>query len=361
LKESRVMSASDLTSDEAKLEALHRRMEAHSLGGHWQARERNQKLVPVLWRWQTIEPCLMEAAEIVKLGHVEEANNRRTINLVNPSLAARKSTSRTLQMSVQLVNPGESAEAHRHTPAAIRFVVEGDGIGYTNVEGEQMLMEAGDLILTPNWTWHDHVNPGKKKLIWLDVLDVHMVNVVDAMTFESYPGAPGSNAPFQPVVKPDGDSRRRLGALRARGAGATPDGRALPYAYKWRDTLAALEEMAASGAVDPHDAILLEYANPLTGGPTLPTFTCCVQYLAPGIATRAQRHTGSAIYHVVRGAGATRIGAEELVWGARDCFFVPSMEWHSFANRSPTEPAILFSVTDRPVLESLGLYREEKG
>ncbi len=357
------MSASDLTTDQDKLDALHRRMEANSLGGHWQDRERNQKLVPVLWRWESIEPCLMEAAEVVKLGHVEEANNRRTINLVNPSLAARKSTSRTLQMSVQLVNPGESAEAHRHTPAAIRFVVQGDGIGYTNVEGEQMLMEAGDLILTPNWTWHDHVNPGKKPLIWLDVLDVHMVNFFDAMTFESYPGTPGSNALFQPVVKQEGDSRRRLGVVRA--PHAAHDGRALPYAYKWRDTLQTLEEMAAAGEADPHDAILLEYTNPLTGGPTLPTFTCRVQYLAPGTATRAQRHTGSTIHHVVRGAGVTRIGAapnggEALAWGVRDCFFVPSMAWHSLANASQSDPAILFSVTDKPVLESLGLYREER-
>jgi gentisate 1,2-dioxygenase len=357
------MSASDLTGDEARLAALHRRMEENSLGGHWQERERSQKLAPVLWRWKTIKPCLMEAAEVVKLGHVEEANNRRTINLVNPSLAARKSTSRTLQMSVQLVNPGESAEAHRHTPAAIRFVVQGDGIGYTNVEGEQMLMEAGDLILTPNWTWHDHVNPGKQPLIWLDVLDVHMVNFFDAMIFESYPGAPGSNALFQPVVRQEGDSRRRLGVVRPHRAG---DGRALPYAYKWRDTLRALEEMAASGAADPHDGVLLEYTNPVSGGPTLPTFSCRVQYLASGSVTRAQRHTGSTIYHVVRGAGATRVGAKreeakELAWGARDCFFVPSMNWHSFANASQSEPAILFSVTDRPVLESLGLYREEKG
>ena len=352
------MDSSDLTSDQAKLEALHRRLEANSLGGHWQDRERNQKLVPVLWRWSIIEPCLMEAAELVKLGHVEEANNRRTINLVNPTLAARKSTSRTLQMSVQLVNPGESAEAHRHTPAAIRFVVEGDGIGYTNVEGEQILMEPGDLILTPHWTWHDHVNPGKKPLIWLDVLDVHMVNFFDAMIFEPYPGAPGSNTRFQPVTKPDGDSRRRLGVMRPRDAGDLT--RAAPYAYKGRDTLAALEEMAASGPADPHDGILLEYANPRTGGPTLPTIACRAQYLAPGMATRPQRQTSSSIYHCVSGTGIARVGDETLVWGKRDCFFLPSMSWHEFRNESKTEPAILFSVTDKPVLECLGLYREER-
>ena len=80
-----------------------------------------------------------------------------------PSLTNKKATSRTLQMSIQLVKPGERAECHRHTAAALRFVVEGDGTGYTNVEGEQMLMEPGDLVLTPNWTWHDHYNCWKEQ------------------------------------------------------------------------------------------------------------------------------------------------------------------------------------------------------
>ncbi|MCZ6608898.1 MAG: NADPH dehydrogenase, partial [Alphaproteobacteria bacterium] len=53
-------------------------------------------------------------------------------------------------------------------------------------------------------------------------------------------------------------------------------------------------------------------------------------------------------------------GGEDLAWGRRDCFFVPSQAWHSFTNISKSERAILFSVSDRPVLESLGLYREEQ-
>ena len=117
--------------------------------------------MPHLWPWSVIYSCLMESGEVVKLGGVDDAANRRTVQLVNPALTQRKATSRTLQMSIQLVKPGERAECHRHTAAALRFVVEGDGTGYTNVEGEEMLMEPGDLVLTPNWTWHDHFNPGK--------------------------------------------------------------------------------------------------------------------------------------------------------------------------------------------------------
>jgi gentisate 1,2-dioxygenase len=250
--------------------------------------------------------------------------------------------------------------------AALRFVVEGDGTAYTNVEGEKMLMEPNDLVLTPHWTWHDHQNPGTKPVVWLDVLDVHLANFLDAPIHENYNESLDQNGNYfegssQPVVHEDGYCRQRYGVVRRRGVS---DGRAVPYAYKWRDTLAALREMAAAGERDPHDGVLLDYTNPATGGPTMPTIACRAQWLGPGEATRAHRHTSSTIYHVIEGDGTTVVGAEATGgeaydWGTRDCFFVPSLGWHRHVNRSKTAPALLFSVSDRPVLESLGLYREE--
>jgi gentisate 1,2-dioxygenase len=363
------MSNVDVVPD-PRIEALHQRLAENSLGGHWQPRaEQTRPLVPFVWKWSAIYSCLMESGEVIRLGHIDEAAKRRTVNLVNPTLLARKATSRTLQMSVQLVKPGEMAECHRHTAGALRFAVEGDGTGYTNVEGEQMLMEPGDLVLTPNWTWHDHQNPGQKNLVWLDVLDTHLTTHLDAGYHENYSeNAAQQNyfkGPVQPVVRTDGYCRERFGAVRVRTPNA--DGlRTLPYAYKWRDTLHALKAMDAAGHRDPYEGILVEYVNPLTGGPTMPTIGCRAQMLAPGETTRPHRHTSSTIYHVIQGEGVTTVGAkkgagEELVWGERDCFFVPSKDWRQFRNTSKTAPAILFSVTDRPVLESLGLYREEHG
>lgn len=352
------MSKVDVETEDPRLEALHQRMAENSLGGHWQSRQRPKTLQPYVWPWSNIYSCLMESGEVVKLGHIDDAAKRRTVQLMNPALTAEKATSRTLQMSIQLVKPDERAECHRHSAAALRFVVEGDGTGYTNVEGEQMMMEPGDLVLTPNWTWHDHFNPGKNNIVWLDVLDSHLTNYLDAPFHENY-----GEGPAQPIIRQDGYSRQSLGTVRPRTANV--GGRALPYAYKWRDTLAALEELAAAGSVDPHDGLLLEYTNPLTGGPTMPTIGCWIQQIPPGHTTQPHRHTSSTIYHVVRGEGATRVGdkkgvGEDLTWGAKDCFFIPSWRWHQFKNTSRKEPAIMFSVTDRPVLESLGLYREER-
>jgi len=352
------MSEEHAIADTPELAALHRRLAENSLGGHWQPRDRPAKLAAYAWSWSSIYSCLMESGEVVKLGHIDDAAKRRTVQLVNPSLVAEKATSRTLQMSIQLVKPGERAECHRHSAAALRFVVEGDGTGYTNVESEQMFMEPGDLILTPNWTWHDHFNPGKNNIVWLDVLDSHLTTYFDASFHENY-----GEGPAQPVLKPDGYCRHSLGAIRPRTT--VVNGQTLPYTYKWQDTLAALREIAAAGQIDPYDGFLLEYANPITGGATMPTIGCWVQQLPPGASTKPHRHTSSTIYHVVRGEGVTTVGdkktaGDELNWGEKDCLFVPSWKWHQFRNTSKKDPAILFSVTDRPILESMGLFREKR-
>jgi gentisate 1,2-dioxygenase len=337
--------------------ALHKRLAEYSLGGHWQPRERSPDLLPHLWPWSVIHSCLMESGEVIKLGGIDDAAKRRTVQLVNPSLTNKKATTRTLQMSIQLVKPGERAECHRHTAAALRFVVEADGTGYTNVEGEQMLMEPGDLVLTPNWTWHDHYNCGQKNLVWLDVLDAPLTNHLDATFHENF-----AEGPAQPIVKPEGYGKQQYGAIRPRMTSVS--NAALPYNYKWCDAERALKGIAASGHRDAHDGVLLEYSHPITGGPTMPTIGCWVQLIPPGESTTPHRHTSSTIYHVVEGTGVTTVGQKKgagnpLAWGAHDCFFVPSWNWHHFENKSKKEPAIIFSVTDRPVLESLGLFREE--
>ena len=234
------MSEEHAVPESPELKALHQRLAENSLGGHWQSREKPPKLKPWVWPWSAIYSCLMESGEVVKLGGIDDAAKRRTVQLVNPAITNLKATSRTIQMSIQLVKPGERAECHRHSAAALRFVVEGDGTGYTNVEGEEMLMEPGDLVLTPNWTWHDHFNPGKNNIVWLDVLDSHLNNYLDSSFHENY-----GEGPAQPIIKRDGYCRQGLGVVRPRTA--NPDGRALPYTYKWSDTLNALEKTAGRG------------------------------------------------------------------------------------------------------------------
>src|SRR5438093_11566103 len=47
-------------------------------------------------------------------------------------------------------------------------------------------MAPGDLVLTPNWTWHDHANDTDEPMIWLDGLDTPLVRMLEAGFYEEY-------------------------------------------------------------------------------------------------------------------------------------------------------------------------------
>lgn len=338
---------------EERRRLLDEKMAALSLGGMWQPRERMPVLEPFIWHWKDIWSCLEEAGEIVA---IDEKSPMRTMQLAHPLLAKQRATSRTLQVSVQLLKPGERALAHRHTPPQPRFIVDADG-AQTTIEGEQMAMETGDLIVTPGWAWHNHANFSAQQAVWLDIHDPHLVNYLGANFNERF-GEGG----VQPVTKPEGYHRDRLRSLRPK----TFDGfrGALPLKYPWRETLEALEAMNAAGESDPHDGVHVRYTNPLDGGPAMPTIGCQVQMLRPGETTRPHRHTDTTVCHVVSGSGMTTFGKgdeQELPWEERDCFIVPPWTWHRHENASSREQAVIFSVTDRPAIEALGYHREEQG
>jgi gentisate 1,2-dioxygenase len=107
----------------------------------------------------------------------------------------------------------------------------------------------------------------------------------------------------------------------------------------------------------PFDDVALEYINPHTGSPALPTIACWIQLIRSGVHTKAHRQTNSAVYHVFREEGYTIVNGERFAWKTGDFFVVPLWAWHEHANNTE-EDAILFSVQDTPILHALGLYRE---
>ncbi|MBI2988289.1 MAG: cupin domain-containing protein [Deltaproteobacteria bacterium] len=302
---------------------------------------------PFLWKWETVYSKLLEACEVLP----ESFTARRSLLFANPGLPGHGST-HTLLMGIQMIKPGEVAWAHRHTMAAIRFVIQGDGKAYTAVDGEICPMENNDLILTPQWTWHDHHNPTDKGTLWLDALDVPLIIGLNVPFYEPYPG----NQVQVLREKPGDYLQRRTAAARPTWEAAKKE--SFPLCYRWKDIepqLRALAERPGS----PYDGVSLEYVNPMTGGPTLPTLSCWIQLLKPGERTRRHRHTSSAMYFVVRGQGATTVEETSLEWGERDSFVIPNWAWHEHKNRSKIEEAILFSINDIPVMNAFGLYREE--
>jgi len=303
--------------------------------------------VPYVWKWKEVYPKLVEACDVIP----ESFTARRNFSFLNPALE-RGGTTHTLLMGMQMIKPGELAWAHRHTIAALRFVIQGHERVFTVVDGEVCPMENYDLILTPRWSWHDHHNETNEPAVWLDVLDLPLVIGLNAPFYETYPGD------RQQVRRPSEAEyiQARAGALRP--TWERPKREHLPLRYPWKETEAQLRKMADLDG-SPYDGVALEYVNPVTGGSTLPTLSCWIQRLRPGQETWRHRHTSSAVYFVVRGEGKTIVEDQELLWEQHDAFCVPNWAWHHHVNRSKTEEAILFSVHDIPVLQALGLYYEE--
>jgi len=262
----------------------------------------------------------------------------------------QRGTTHTLVAALQLLLPGECAPAHRHTPTAIRWILTGEG-AYTTVEGDKCIMEPGDLILTPSWTWHDHTNDGNSPMIWLDGLDVPLVQYLKANFYEQFP------EDQQPVIGV-GDSVRKYAAGSFRPAWEEVD---LPYSpllhYKWARTYEALQDLAELNS-SPFDDVAIEFSDPATGGPVLKTMTCWIQMVRAGVHTKAHRHTASKVYQVFRGRGYSVIDGKRFDWNQGDIFVVPSWAWHEHVNESGQE-AILFSIQDTPIMKAMSLYREE--
>jgi gentisate 1,2-dioxygenase len=301
---------------------------------------------PWLWRWDTVLALAAEAGAAVPLGRGGE---RRALALANPGLDGQPFATPTLWGAIQYLNARESAPAHRHAPAAIRFVLQGDGV-WTTVNGEPCPMSRGDLVLTPSMTWHEHHSGSDEPMVWFDGLDLPLVKFVDACFFE----------PAGPEYLDAGDppAQSRSAALYGH-PGLLPS--VLPEAsrhspllvYRWRSTEHALAELAAAtGSAEAE----LRFVDPVNGRDALPTMRCAMRQLAPGVRTPTRRAVGSSIVVVFSGRGTTVIDGTSFSWGPGDCIAVPS--WCAVDHQA-SETAQLFVVSDAPVIEALRLDREQ--
>ncbi|HWP58722.1 MAG TPA: cupin domain-containing protein [Candidatus Acidoferrales bacterium] len=340
-------------SESGELGSFYREVEQHHLVPLWKVTARllpaepRTKVLPYLWRWAELRRLAHRSAELVP---IERGGERRVLGLMNPGLGGKYAATHTLWAAVQIVKPGETAPCHRHTASAIRFIIEGDR-SFTTVNGDKCMMSRGDLVLTPNWTWHDHGCESDRPMIWMDGLDLPLVGDLDAVFFELYPTL------SQPISAVN-EAERKFGGPQLRPTWEKPEASYSPLLnYKWEPTYQTLKRIGESAA-SPFDDVCFEYLNPNTGGPVLPTLSCCIQLIRPGVRTKAHRQVNSAVYHVFDGRGYSIIGGTRFDWERGDFFVVPPWAWHEHASEGE-QGAILFSIQDTPVMKALGLYREE--
>ena len=333
-----------------ELEALYERLRKKNTAPLWEVLSEivtplpKARCAPALWKYDEIRALLMEAGELISAQEAE----RRVLVLENPSLRGGSQITPTLYAGVQLVMPGETAPTHRHSASALRFVLESGEGAYTAVDGERATMHAGDFILTPSWTYHDHGNPSEAPAIWLDGLDIPMVNMFSASFAEHHPDE------TQPVTRPEGDALTRYGTA-LMPVDFTPGRRSPLLSYPYARSRDALDRLGRNGPVHPTHGIKMQYVNPATGGYPMPTIAAFLQLLPSGFETAEYRSTDATVFCVAEGRGTSRIGDQAFAWGPRDIFVAPSWQPVSHA---PQGEAVLFSFSDRPAQKALGLWRE---
>ena len=341
------------TPSDADRAAFYRRMDADNLAPLWEVLHAlvppapQSPCKPGHWDYQAIRPYIMESGRAIT---AREAV-RRVLILENPGMRGQSAITRSLYCGLQLILPGEVAPSHRHTQSALRFVVEGSG-AYTAVNGERTTMQPGDFIITPSWTWHDHGNEGSEPVVWMDGLDIQIVALFDAQFAENFPEE------SQPVTTPEGTALAKYGSNLAPLDPVSPFGKTSPiFSYPYARSRETLEALSRRGDPDACHGWKMQFINPLSGGPAMPTIGAFIQLLPKGYGTSTYRSTDSTVYSVAEGSGTVRIGDASFSFRPRDTFVAPS--WHPLRLEA-AEDCVLFSYSDRPAQQALGLWREAR-
>jgi gentisate 1,2-dioxygenase len=295
-----------------------------------------------LWPWASLGPLVDLAARSVS---TEEAE-RRILILTNPAFAGtdRFGATANLFAALQVLLPGERARPHRHAMNAIRFVIEGGG-AKTIVDGKDCPMEPGDLILTPGWTWHEHVHEGTERVVWFDGLDHPIHQYLYTVDFEPGP--------------PSGDMPPQIPDAAFSSGGLTPEvvSDKAPYSPMFRYPWQAAIETLNQGPPAPDGSRKLRYTNPVTGGSVMEMLDCYILQPPSGAETTPTRSTSNTICFVAEGDGVSQIGEVEIKWSKNDIFSMPHGQWAS--HRASSQETILFQLTDREFLRRAGLLKDE--
>lgn len=362
----------DLSNREAELNALYDELFQKNMFPFWATSTdvahdevkqlmATQKAQPFVWSFQAdIEPILHRAAELVTMDDSE----RRSLILVNPGLSPRRATVSTMYTAYRLNDPHEVMPPHKHSPSAIRFGLTGKS-NFTGVDGENITFGPGDMVLTPNDTWHNHGNTGDEPAVNLSVLDLPLVETLNAIHFD-HDYAEEENGKMvkkkeQSARVPDDYSQRMYGAggLRprfvnhARGGGFSSP----MYVYRWDQMRSVLEKFRDWDG-DPHEALMVEYTDPTSGAPVFKTITFFAQMLRPGEKTRPLRQTASLLVAPFEGEGHSIVDGKRYDWKQFDTLAVPGGSWCEHVNGSAKNPAILFVASDEPALKAFGLYKK---
>ncbi len=297
---------------------------------------------PTHWPYASLKPLLMRAGELTPMEKAE----RRVLVLANPGHGLENmKASPAIYLGMQLLLPNEWAPAHRHTPNAVRMIVEGHG-ATTTVNGEKCPMERGDLILTPTGLWHEHEHSGSQPVVWLDVLDLPLMYYAEV----SY------------AVE-----GQRQEAKAGRGDQAYAQGGLLPtlcferarqdypmLRYPWKEARAALVSLAQSQPA--LHCVQVTYVNPETGRDAQNNLGFYALMLRPGQALALPARSPSQVFHLIEGAVSLEVAGQRFSLVEADTCCAPGYESVRLENASVNRAAFLFIADESPLHRKLGVY-----
>lgn len=297
---------------------------------------------PTFWSYKSLKPLLLQAGELTPIEKAE----RRVLVLANPGHGLEKmQASAAMYLGMQLLLPGEWAPSHRHTPNAVRMIVEGEG-AYTTVDGEKCPMSRGDLILTPTGLWHEHGHDGQDPVVWLDVLDLPMVYYMEA----SY-HVDGDRQKVKPISGERAYSR----------GGVVPttvfqrSNRAYPMLhYPWVDVRSTLISLAK----DQPDLEMVQvtYVNPETGGDAQNILGYYALMLKPGQTLQLPARSPAMVFHAIEGGAKVSVEGETFILSEADTCCAPGYSQISLSNASSSAPAFIFIADETPLHKKLGVF-----
>lgn len=296
----------------------------------------------VHWPYATLKPLLLKAGELTPIEKAE----RRVLVLANPGHGLENmKASPAIYLGMQLLLPGEWAPSHRHTPNAVRMIVEGEG-AYTTVDGEKCPMSRGDLILTPTGLWHEHGHDGSDPVVWLDVLDLPLVYYMEA----SY----HVNGERQTVKPERGDRAWTRAGVVPTQVFARSDKRYPMLRYPWANTRSALTELAQDQPA--LDCVQVTYVNPETGGDAQNILGFYALMLRPGQTLNLPARSPAQVFHLIEGGVDVATCGKNFSLVEADTCCAPGYEPVALSNRSTEHPAFVFIADESPLHRKLGVY-----
>lgn len=305
----------------ADLDDLYKVLQEAGMGPGWNKPEPSlypmpkKTFVPAHWPYSEARAALSLAGGLVST----ELAERRNLILANPIPGNTYATARTLVAAYQMVRAQETARSHRHTPNALRLVLETAPGTFTIVQGEKVPMEPGDVLLTPNWLWHGHANESDQDAYWIDFLDAPLVQLLEPMFFEHFP---------EGLEKPAAVSEQS------------------PMRFAWSESEQRLASAPVRGGMREIEL----------GNPALDTIALYIQRLSAEMPVDEVRTTANSIYAVIDGSGESVIDGETIIWTRGDVFVAPS--WRPHTHRATSSEAHLLRVSDEPVMKKLNWLRQ---